>query len=182
MNTAILDQTLELPAVDQIRVRALRIEAPVRHRHVVQKPGHRGVVPGGDVDEYRRARQHRARPGYRGRPVLSQRYRLVEAALRDLARGPGGGGDRSLGHLPHHDPSGAVGGGDQRGPHFHLIKFGNQMLTSVRHRVIREVRGRRGRKQEPVWAHRKLLGAADRADPTFGLAVVAAQLPEADRV
>lgn len=41
--------------------------------------------------------------------------------------------------------------------HFHLVKLGNQMLTSVRQRALREVLGRRGRKQDAVWAHRMLL-------------------------
>ena len=41
--------------------------------------------------------------------------------------------------------------------HFHLVKLGNQMLTEVRQRVLREVLGRRGRKQDAVWAHRMLL-------------------------
>lgn len=41
--------------------------------------------------------------------------------------------------------------------HFHLVKLGNQMLTEVRQRVIRDVLGRRGRKQDAVWAHRMLL-------------------------
>lgn len=41
--------------------------------------------------------------------------------------------------------------------HFHLVKLGNQMLTEVRQRVVREVLGRRGRKQDAVWAHRMLL-------------------------
>ena len=41
--------------------------------------------------------------------------------------------------------------------HFHLVKLGNQMLTEVRQRALREVLGRRGRKQDAVWAHRMLL-------------------------
>lgn len=41
--------------------------------------------------------------------------------------------------------------------HFHLVRLGNQMLTEVRQRTLREVLGRRGRKQDAVWAHRMLL-------------------------
>lgn len=41
--------------------------------------------------------------------------------------------------------------------HFHLVKLGNQMLTEVRQRALREVLGGRGRKQDAVWAHRMLL-------------------------
>jgi len=41
--------------------------------------------------------------------------------------------------------------------HWHVVRLGNQMLTEVRQRVTREVLGRRGRKEDSVWAHRMLL-------------------------
>lgn len=40
---------------------------------------------------------------------------------------------------------------------FHLVKLGNDTLTSVRQRLTREQHGRRGRKSDTVWAHRTLL-------------------------
>jgi len=44
--------------------------------------------------------------------------------------------------------------------HFHLVRLANQMLTEVRQRVTREHHGRRGRRTDPAWAHRRLLLAA----------------------
>jgi len=44
--------------------------------------------------------------------------------------------------------------------HFHLVRLANQMLTEVRQRVAREQLGRRGRKADAAWAHRRLLLAA----------------------
>ena len=41
--------------------------------------------------------------------------------------------------------------------HWHLVKLANQAVTTVRQRVSREQHGRRGRKNDPVWAHRMLL-------------------------
>ncbi len=41
--------------------------------------------------------------------------------------------------------------------HFHLVMLGNQMVTDVRQRALREQHGRRGRKIDPAWAHRRLL-------------------------
>jgi len=42
----------------------------------------------------------------------------------------------------------------------------NQALTEIRQRVAREQLGRRGRKTDPAWAHRRLLLAAgDRLSP-----------------
>jgi len=41
--------------------------------------------------------------------------------------------------------------------HWHLVRLANQMLTEVRQRVAREQLGRRGRKVDPAWAHRRLL-------------------------
>lgn len=40
---------------------------------------------------------------------------------------------------------------------FHLVKLGNDMVTTVRQRLSRTNRGRRGRKDDPAWAHRMLL-------------------------
>ena len=40
---------------------------------------------------------------------------------------------------------------------FHLVKLGNDMVTTVRQRLTRTHRGRRGRKDDPAWAHRMLL-------------------------
>ena len=40
---------------------------------------------------------------------------------------------------------------------FHLVKLGNDMVTTVRQRLARNHRGRRGRKDDPAWAHRMLL-------------------------
>lgn len=41
--------------------------------------------------------------------------------------------------------------------HFHLVKLGNDMLTTVRRRVSWDRHDRRGRKSDPAWAHRLLL-------------------------
>jgi transposase len=47
--------------------------------------------------------------------------------------------------------------------HWHLVRLANQALTEVRQRVAREQLGRRGRKPDPAWAHRRLLlSAGDR--------------------
>jgi transposase len=40
---------------------------------------------------------------------------------------------------------------------FHLVKLGNDMVTAVRQRVIREAKGRRGRLADPAWVNRRLL-------------------------
>ena len=49
---------------------------------------------------------------------------------------------------------------------FHLVRLANDMVTEVRQRATREVRGRRGRKRDPEWAgRRKLLIAHERLDP-----------------
>ncbi len=40
---------------------------------------------------------------------------------------------------------------------FHMVKLGNDTVTSVRQRRTREQHGRRGRKSDTVWAHRTLL-------------------------
>ncbi|MEV4532129.1 transposase [Streptosporangium sp. NPDC049304] len=41
--------------------------------------------------------------------------------------------------------------------HFHLIAIANKALTSVRQRLTREYRGRRGRATDPEWANRRRL-------------------------
>ena len=45
--------------------------------------------------------------------------------------------------------------------HWHIIKLGNQMVTDTRRRVIQQQLGRRGRKIDPMWAHRLLLLTAE---------------------
>ena len=40
---------------------------------------------------------------------------------------------------------------------FHMVKLGNDAVTAVRQRLMREQHGRRGRKSDTVWAHRTLL-------------------------
>jgi transposase len=40
---------------------------------------------------------------------------------------------------------------------FHLVKLANDMLTRVRQRLTRQVKGRRGRAADPVWVNRRLL-------------------------
>ncbi len=47
--------------------------------------------------------------------------------------------------------------------HWHLVRLANQALTEVRQRVARQQLGRRGRRADPAWAHRRLLlSAGDR--------------------
>ena len=47
--------------------------------------------------------------------------------------------------------------------HFHLVKLGNDALTTVRRRVTWELREHRGRKLDPEWANRRrLLRARER--------------------
>jgi transposase len=41
--------------------------------------------------------------------------------------------------------------------HFHLVQLANQMLTMVRQRVSRDLKGRRGRALDASWANRRLL-------------------------
>ncbi len=41
--------------------------------------------------------------------------------------------------------------------HFHLVALANRTVTAVRQRVTREQLGRRGRKNDPAWANRRLL-------------------------
>jgi len=50
--------------------------------------------------------------------------------------------------------------------HFHLSRLGNQTVTDVRQRVVRETAGRRGRASDPIWAgRRRLLRGAERLTP-----------------
>jgi len=53
--------------------------------------------------------------------------------------------------------------------HFHLVKLGNDALTTVRRRVTWELREHRGRKLDPEWANRRrLLRARERlSDKSF---------------
>jgi transposase len=49
---------------------------------------------------------------------------------------------------------------------FHLVRLGNDTVTVVRQRVIREHEGRRGRKVDPAWrVRRRLLTAYERLRP-----------------
>jgi transposase len=49
---------------------------------------------------------------------------------------------------------------------FHLVTLGNDMVTSVRQRVIRKHEGRRGRKVDPAWqVRRRLLTRPGAAPP-----------------
>jgi transposase len=49
---------------------------------------------------------------------------------------------------------------------FHLVQLANQMLTDVRQRATRDVRGRRGGKKDPEWAaRRRLLTGYERLGP-----------------
>ncbi len=41
--------------------------------------------------------------------------------------------------------------------HWHLVRLANAVVTEVRQRVAREQLGRRGRRLDPAWAHRRLL-------------------------
>lgn len=49
---------------------------------------------------------------------------------------------------------------------FHLVRLANDMVTDARQQLTRQVRGRRGRKQDPEWAaRRRLLTARERLSP-----------------
>ena len=41
--------------------------------------------------------------------------------------------------------------------HWHLVRLANQAVTEVRQQAAREQLGRRGRRADPAWAHRRLL-------------------------
>jgi len=44
---------------------------------------------------------------------------------------------------------------------FHAVQLGNDILTQVRQRVIRETQGRHGRTTDPAWANRRRLLTVD---------------------
>ncbi len=157
VNTAVVDAALVLPAVDQIPVRALGID---EHRFATAKwfknpdtavwcrvepwmstfvDAHTGHVLG--VVDGRSSRNVTTWLRQRS-PAWLDRLEVVaidpSATFRTAIRQV----------LPAVEIS---------VDHFHLVKLGNQMLTEVRQRVLREVLGRRGRKQDAVWAHRMLL-------------------------
>ena len=52
---------------------------------------------------------------------------------------------------------------------FHLVKLANDMVTTVRQRLSRQQKNRRGRLVDPSWANRRLLlrGADTRLRATF---------------
>jgi transposase len=54
--------------------------------------------------------------------------------------------------------------------HWHLVRLANQAVTEVRQRLARQQHGRRGRKADPAWAHRRLLLAAGDRLSARGLA------------
>lgn len=54
--------------------------------------------------------------------------------------------------------------------HWHLVRLANQAVTEVRQRVARKQLGRRGRRVDPAWAHRRLLLAAGNRLSRRGLA------------
>ncbi|MBE1524373.1 transposase [Nesterenkonia lutea] len=157
VNTAILTQTMVLPQVDQVPVRALGID---EHRFATAKwfkhpetavwcrvepwmstfvdahTGHvLGVIDGRSSKNVTAWLQGRSQAWLdRLEVVAIDPSTTFRSAIRTV--------------LPAVEIS---------VDHFHLVKLGNQMLTSVRQRALREVLGRRGRKQDAVWAHRMLL-------------------------
>jgi transposase len=64
---------------------------------------------------------------------------------------------------------------------FHLVKLANDMLTTVRQRVIREAKGRRGRSTDPAWVNRLLLLRAGNTLSPRALARLKATLRSDDR-
>jgi transposase len=64
--------------------------------------------------------------------------------------------------------------------HWHLVRLANQVVTEVRQRVAREQLGRRGRKRDPAWAHRRLLLRAGDQLSAAGLRRLAAVLATDD--
>jgi transposase len=59
---------------------------------------------------------------------------------------------------------------------FHLVKLANDMVTTVRQRVVRERKGRRGRGVDPAWVNRRLLLRAGNTLSARGLARLKATL------
>lgn len=157
VNTAVVHAALVLPAVDRVPVRALGID---EHRFATAKwfknpetavwcrvepwmstfvDAHTGHVLG--VVDGRSSRNVTA--------WLRARSQQWLDALEVVAIDPSAAFRTAIRQvLPAVDIS---------VDHFHLVKLGNQMLTEVRQRALREVLGRRGRKQDAVWAHRMLL-------------------------
>ena len=157
VNTAILTPTMVLPQVDQVPVRALGID---EHRFATAKwfkrpdtavwcrvepwmstfvdadTGHvLGIVDGRSSRNVTAWLQARSQAWLDGLEVVAiDPSTTFRSAIRTV--------------LPAVQIS---------VDHFHLVKLGNQMLTSVRQRALREALGRRGRKQDAVWAHRMLL-------------------------
>ncbi len=64
--------------------------------------------------------------------------------------------------------------------HWHLVRLANSMVTEVRQRVAREQLGRRGRKRDPAWAHRRLLLRAGNQLSAAGLRRLAGVLAADD--
>ncbi len=64
--------------------------------------------------------------------------------------------------------------------HWHLVRLANSMVTEVRQRVAREQLGRRGRKVDPAWAHRRLLLRAGNQLSAAGRARLAGMLATDD--
>ena len=59
---------------------------------------------------------------------------------------------------------------------FHLVKLANDTVTTVRQRVTREAKGRRGRLEDPAWVNRRLLLRAGNTLSAAGLARLKATL------
>ncbi len=64
--------------------------------------------------------------------------------------------------------------------HWHLVRLANAVVTEVRQRVAREQLGRRGRKVDPAWAHRRLLLRAGNQLSSSGLRRLASVLATDD--
>lgn len=157
VNTAILTQTMVLPEVDQVPVRALGID---EHRFATAKWfKHPDTAVWCRVEPWMSTFVD-ADTGHVLGIVDGRSSRNVTAWLR--ARSPEWLGGLEVVAI---DPSTTFRSAIRTVlpavqisvDHFHLVKLGNQMLTSVRQRALREVLGRRGRKQDAVWAHRMLL-------------------------
>ncbi|MCH8559402.1 ISL3 family transposase [Nesterenkonia sp. DZ6] len=180
VNTAILTQSMVLPQVDQVPVRALGIDEhrfatanwfkhpqtsvwcrvePWMSTFVDANTGHvLGIVDGRSSKNVAAWLQARS-PGWLDRleVVAIDPSMAFRSAIRTV--------------LP------AVQISVDR---FHLVKLGNQMFTQVRQRALREVLGRRGRKQDAVWAHRMLLLRAGDRFTAAGLHRLEQVLDDAD--